>query len=410
MWSSVPTYDYLIIGGGLVGLATAFALVRRFPGARLLVLEKETGWAQHQSGHNSGVIHSGLYYKPGSLKAQYCIEGARELIEFCDENTIPYEICGKLVVAAVPEELPRLRQLCERGLANGLEVRALGPDELRDLEPAVRGAGGLQVISTGIVQYAAVAMALVRRIGAAGGELLLDSQVMQLRETDGQVIAESTRGAFASRYLINCAGLQSDRVARMMGLHPPIRILPFRGDYYELRPERRGLIRHLLYPVPDPTFPFLGVHLTRTIEGGVHCGPNAVLALKREGYAKAAFSARDVAETLASRGFWALARRHWREGLREVHRSLSKASFTRSLQRLVPELTESDLVPAPSGVRAQAVAADGRLVDDFALLPSHRSLHVLNAPSPAATAALALGRAIAEHGAVAHPLERFRPA
>jgi (S)-2-hydroxyglutarate dehydrogenase len=407
MWSSVPPYDYLIIGGGLVGLATAFALVRRFPGVRLLLLEKEAGWAQHQSGRNSGVIHSGLYYRPGSLKARYCIEGARDLVEFCRENEIPHEICGKLVIAAADEELPRLRQLQERGLANGLEVRALTSDQLRELEPAVRGAGGLQVLSTGIVQYAGVAMALVRLIGAAGGELLLGSRVMQLRETDGMVIAESTRGAFAGRYLINCAGLESDRVARMTGLHPAIRILPFRGDYYGLRPERRGLIRHLVYPVPDPAFPFLGVHLTRTIEGGVHCGPNAVLALKREGYSRAAFSARDVAEILGSRAFWALARRHWRTGLREVHRSLSKAAFARSLQRLVPDLTEADLVPAPSGVRAQAVAPDGRLVDDFVLVPSRRSLHVLNAPSPAATAALALGRAIAEQAAAAIPLRRI---
>jgi len=403
----VPTYDYLIIGGGLVGLATAYDLVRRFPGVRLLVLEKERGWARHQSGHNSGVIHSGLYYRPGSLKARYCIEGARELVEFCQQNAIPYEVCGKLVVAAAPEELSRLRQLHERGLANGLEVRSLGPDELHALEPATRGAGALHVTSTGIVDFSAVAAALVRHIGVEGGELLLGGRVMSIRETEGQVVAESTAGDFAAGYLINCAGLESDRVARMMGLRPPVRILPFRGDYYELRPERRGLIHHLVYPVPDPAFPFLGVHLTRTIDGGVHCGPNAVLALKREGYAKAAFSARDAAETLGFRGFWALARRHWREGLREVHRALSKASFTRSLQRLVPELTQADLVPAPSGVRAQAVTADGRLVDDFALLPSRRSLHVLNAPSPAATASLALGRAIAEQAAAAHPLQKL---
>lgn len=403
----MPTYDYLIIGGGLVGLATAYDLVRRFPGVRLLVLEKERAWARHQSGHNSGVIHSGLYYRPGSLKARYCIEGARELIGFCQQNAIPYEMCGKLVVAATPEELPRLRKLYERGLANGLEVRSLGPDELHDLEPATSGAGALHVTSTGIVDYPAIAAALVRHIGVEGGELLSGARVMGLREADGRVVAESTAGTFAARYLINCAGLESDRVARMMGLRPPVRILPFRGDYYELRPERRGLIRHLIYPVPDPAFPFLGVHLTRTIDGGIHCGPNAVLALKREGYARAAFSARDAAETLGYRGFWALARRHWREGLREVHRALSKAEFTRSLQRLVPELTPTDLVPAPSGVRAQAVAADGRLVDDFALLPSHRSLHVLNAPSPAATASLALGRAIAEQAAAAHPLEKL---
>jgi L-2-hydroxyglutarate oxidase len=358
-------------------------------------LEKEGGAARHQSGRNSGVIHSGLYYRPGSLKAQYAVEGNRRLIQFCKDHGIAHQICGKLVVATEPDELPRLAQLQERGIANGIAVRRLDLHELRTTQPFVHGLAALHVPSTGIVSYPQVAHAFARLIVQAGGEIRFSAELRACVERGDAVTVETLGESFTARFLINCAGLHSDRVARLMGVRFEARIIPFRGEFYDLRINHDKFPTLPIYPVPHPEFPFLGVHFTPTIEGGMHCGPNAVLALKREGYNKVAFNLRDCSEIVSYAGFWSLARRHWREGLGEVYRSISKAAFTRRLQRLVPSVTPEDLHPSPSGVRAQALARDGRLVDDFVVTSSRRSLHVINAPSPAATAALPLGEAIA---------------
>ena len=390
------SYDFVVIGGGIIGLATSLALLRRYPRAQLLLLEKESGWAYHQSGRNSGVIHSGIYYAPGSLKARLARDGNRRLIEFCTAHGIDHEICGKLIVATEERELPLLTRLRERALANGLVVSVLDADELREVEPHACGMAAIHVPSTGIVDYRRVAASLARLLAERGGDLRLSTPAEQLAERRDAITVETKGGTFQARFLINCAGLHSDRIARSLGLDARVRIVPFRGEYYELRRDRRYLVNHLIYPVPNPAFPFLGVHFTRTIEGGVHAGPNAVVSLKREGYTKTALDARDMWEVLGNPAFWKLAGRHWREGAREIFRSLSKAAFVRSLQRLVPEVRADDLVPAAAGVRAQAVAPDGRLVEDFVIVSSRRSIHVVNAPSPAATASLALGEAVAE--------------
>jgi len=394
--SQDSTYDFAVVGGGIVGLATALSLGERAPDARILVLEKENAWAAHQTGHNSGVIHSGIYYKPGSLKARFAREGSRSMVEFCQEHGIDHEVCGKVIVATEPHELPLLENLYERGMANGLHVARITPEELREIEPHVRGLAALRVFSTGIVDYTQVARTYARLVEQRGGDLRLGTRVTGFVDDARGLVVETSRGAFHARYAINCAGLHSDRVARLAGAATGARIVPFRGEYYELRAERRSLVRHLVYPVPDPNFPFLGVHFTRMIGGGVHAGPNAVLGTKREGYRKTDFDARDFAEVMTFPGFWKLARRHWREGGREVARSLSKAAFVRSLQRLVPELQADDVVPAHAGVRAQALLGDGRLVDDFLIVPGRRSIHVCNAPSPAATASLEIGRAVVD--------------
>ncbi|MFC4427064.1 L-2-hydroxyglutarate oxidase [Deinococcus navajonensis] len=388
-------YDYAVVGGGIVGLATAHALAGRHPGARIVLLEKESGPAQHQTGRNSGVIHSGIYYAPGSLKARMCAAGVGSMMAFCDEHGLPYEQCGKVIVATAPEELPQLDRLYDRGLQNGLKVQKLSGEQVREYEPHVQAIAGIRVPSTGIVSYRQVSAVLVDLIRARGTEVRFGVKVERLTPTaDGYEIGTSA-GSFAARVLVNCAGLHSDRVARLAGTDPRSSIVPFRGEYYELRPERRSLVRGLIYPVPNPDFPFLGVHFTRMIDGSVHAGPNAVLAFAREGYRKADVNLRDLREVLANPGFRTLARQNLREGAMEMLRSWSKATFVRSLQRLIPEVSADDIVPCAAGVRAQALTPEGKLVDDFLLIDGPHALHVCNAPSPAATSSLEIGRAIA---------------
>ncbi|HEY7222930.1 MAG TPA: L-2-hydroxyglutarate oxidase [Micromonosporaceae bacterium] len=385
---------YVVVGGGIVGLAAAHRLTQEHPHSTVTVLEKEDRVAAHQTGHNSGVIHAGVYYKPGSLKATLCRAGSASMVEFCRANDIPYQVCGKLIVATDPSELPRLDALYERALANGLPVTRIGPEQAREYEPNVASVGALHVASTGIVDYKQVSARLAALVDKAGGTVRLGARVTGLQPDGSAVVVSTTIGSFRADYLINCAGLHADRVARLAGLHPPARIVPFRGEYYELTEQTRDLVRGLIYPVPDPSFPFLGVHLTRMIDGSVHAGPNAVLATAREGYSWGRFAARDVAEVATYPGLWRLARRHYRYGLTEVRRSLSRRRFAASLARLVPALTDSDIVPAGAGVRAQAIAPDGSLVDDFLILRSGRQVHVLNAPSPAATSSLEIARHI----------------
>ena len=392
--------DVAVAGGGLVGLATAMALAKR--GVRVTVLEAEDRLASHQSGHNSGVIHSGLYYKPGSLKAALCVEGSRALYRLCAEEGIAHERCGKLVVATSPEELPRLEELERRGRANGLSgLRRLAAAEIRDVEPQAAGIAGLHVPETGIIDYQAVARVYARRVETGGGTVLTGARVEGVRRNGSGLVVETRQGAIACSLLVNCAGLQSDRLARLCGAEPDVRILPFRGEYYELAAERRNLVRGVIYPVPDPSFPFLGVHLTRHVDGTVEAGPNAVLALKREGYRWRDVSPRDVAATAAWPGFWRLAARYWRIGVYEVRRSLLKGTFVRDLRRLVPAIRPQDVHRAGSGVRAQAVDRRGGLVDDFRIVRGERSIHVLNAPSPAATASMPIGERIAAMAAEA---------
>ncbi|MCE9554039.1 MAG: L-2-hydroxyglutarate oxidase [Planctomycetes bacterium] len=388
--------DITIIGGGIVGLATAMALTRRGSGG-LTVIEAERDIATHQTGHNSGVIHSGLYYKPGSKKAATCTAGREAMYQFCAEHNIPHERCGKIVVATSPAELPALKELHSRGIANGLTgIVELNPDQIHEHEPHAAGLAGLYVLQTGIVDYVAVANAMRRVVETAGGEVRTDCRLQAVRRDGPEFVLETTGGELRAGHLINCAGLQSDRVAMLCGLSPKLRIVPFRGEYFQLRPAAAGLVRHLIYPVPDPRFPFLGVHLTRMIQGGVEAGPNAVLALSRHGYRKGNMRLGDLRDTLTYGGFWRLAFHHARMGLGEIYRSYVKRAFVRELQRLLPELTAADLVPGGSGVRAQAVAADGRMVDDFHIDSAERMIHVLNAPSPAATASIAIGESIAE--------------
>ena len=393
--------DFVVVGGGIVGLSTAKALLERHPGARLAVLEKEGSWARHQTGHNSGVIHSGIYYKPGSLKARFCREGARALVEFCEERGIEYEICGKVIVATEPSELPLLEALRERGLKNGLAIEQLDPEGLREAEPHASGLAALLVPSTGIVDYKRVAVELAAVVEEKGGELRTGVEVHAVAERGAAVEVRTNRGAIRARTLVNCAGLHSDRVARLCGVDPGTRIVPFRGEYYELRPEKRYLVNNLIYPVPNPDFPFLGVHFTRSVEGSVEAGPNAVLGLAREGYKKTDFDFRDFVEELTYPALWRLARANWRTGVGEIYRSLSKKAFVRGLKKLVPEVEEADVVPIAAGVRAQALKEDGAMVDDFLILEGKSSVHVLNAPSPAATASIPIGEEIAKRAAEA---------
>jgi (S)-2-hydroxyglutarate dehydrogenase len=386
----------VIIGGGIVGLSTAMALAEGTPAARPVVLEKEREVAAHQTGHNSGVIHSGIYYKPGSLKARFCVEGARAVVEFAQAHGIPYEICGKVVVATRADELPRLEELHRRGLANGTPgLEMIGPERLREIEPHAAGLRALRVASTGIIDYVAVARQYAEQVRARGGEIRNGARVLHIARDGGEWVIETSAGVERSAYLINCAGLHSDVMARLAGNRPPVRIVPFRGEYYELVPERAHLVRALIYPVPDPAFPFLGVHFTRMIRGGVEAGPNAVLSFKREGYRKTDFDAREAWDTLSYPGFWRLAAQYWRTGAGEFYRSFSKAAFVRALQRLLPDLRMEDLHPSGAGVRAQAIDPRGALVDDFSIQQIGGVVHVLNAPSPAATASLPIGRAIA---------------
>jgi L-2-hydroxyglutarate oxidase len=389
-------WDVTVVGGGIVGLAAARAIQAR-RGAPVLVLEAEERLATHQTDHNSGVIHSGLYYRPESLKARNCVEGREALYRYCEAKGLAHEKCGKLVVATSPEQLARLDELERRGRANGLHgLRRLGPEEMREREPHVGGVGALLVPQTGIVDFAEIARAMARDIEEGGGEIRTAWRLRAVRRDGAAFVLESGSGSVAARHLVNCAGLQSDRVARLCGLRPDLRIVPFRGEYHKLVPAREHLVRHLIYPVPDPRFPFLGVHFTRLVRGGVEAGPNALPALKREGYGRLSLSPRDAWSTLSYGGFWRLAAGHWETGLAEAWRSLSRRALVRALRALVPDLRTSDLRRHGAGVRAQAVARDGTLIDDFHILEAERMLHVLNAPSPAATASLSIGRALAQ--------------
>jgi len=389
--------DLLVIGAGIVGLATALQATQRFPRMRVLVVEKEGHVAAHQTGHNSGVIHSGLYYKTGSLKARNCVAGAASMKRFCQEQGIPYEECGKLVVATSPEEVCRLEQLQQRGLANGVPgLRMLEPRQFHEIEPHCSGLRALQVPTTGIVDYTAVARTYAQLITRSGGEIVLGAKVIGLRDDGWVNIVETTAGDFRVNYVINCAGLYSDAVARMAGVQTELEIVPFRGEYFEVKPERRHLVKALIYPVPNPRFPFLGVHFTRRINGTVEAGPNAVLALRREGYTGAGVDLDEAMGTLGFGGFWKMARRYWRMGLAEQYRSWVKSAFVKSLQKMLPELQEWDLAPGGSGVRAQAVDKKGTLLDDFHFTHGKRAIHVCNVPSPAATASLEIGKEIVD--------------
>ena len=389
-------FDCVVVGGGIVGLSVAWAILERKPDCRIAVVEKENAVARHQTGRNSGVIHSGIYYKPGSLKAKLCRAGNQRLLEFCQEHDIPHEVCGKVIVVTTAAEIPLMANLYARGVANGLMVKKLTASEVKELEPNVNCLAGIHVPSTGIVDFGAVCRKLAELIQTRGGNLRLGTKLLGFRPEGRQAILETSNGELAGRRIINCAGLQSDRVAILNGAQPGARIVPFRGEYYELKPERRSLVRNLIYPVPDPQFPFLGVHFTRMIDGSVHAGPNAVLSLKREGYNRTSFDLRDFIDTMTYVGFWRMAAKHAKAGLAEIHRSFSKKAFVHSLQRLIPEIQEEDLLPGSAGVRAQALRPDGGLVDDFLIVNGPRAIHVCNAPSPAATASLEIGRVIAE--------------
>ena len=390
------TYDVAIVGGGIVGLATAYRLLEAHPDKRALVLEKEPEIAAHQTGRNSGVIHSGVYYKPGSLKAENCREGKRALIDFCERHDVAFEMCGKVIVAVAEAERPGLHRIYERGQENGVTCEMIGRERLGELEPHTAGIEAIHVPEAGIVDYKGFCVKLVELLQQAGHEVRTKAEVRAMHAENGHVTLETTSGDVQARYVVNCAGLYSDRVAEMSGQDPGVQIVPFRGEYYALKPEAEHLCRTLIYPVPDPAFPFLGVHFTKMVRGGVECGPNAVLAFAREGYTFGEVNARELAETLSYPGFVRLAAKHWKTGLGEMWRSLSKRAFVRSLQRLVPAIREEDLEKAPAGVRAQAITPEGDLVDDFLIKETDRVVNVCNAASPAATASLNVGRLIVE--------------
>ncbi|MCF7824990.1 MAG: L-2-hydroxyglutarate oxidase [Candidatus Marinimicrobia bacterium] len=390
------TYDRLIIGGGIVGLATALALKTNHPDCKLAVLEKESDWAQHQSGRNSGVIHAGVYYKPGSKKAQYALSGNRSMVEFCQQHDIPHEVCGKLIVATRPDQLSALEALHERAIANGLNISMIDSVEAASIEPHVNCIKALKVSTTGIVDFKIVARKYVELLQNLGVDLHLNTRVNQLDEFDWGYRLQTSQGEFSTRYLISSVGLFSDRVAVKAGVNPGMKIIPFRGEYWKLREEKRHLVKHLIYPVPNPNFPFLGVHMTRLIDGSVHAGPNAVLAFSREGYSWSKFNLRDFFESLTFPGFWKLAVRYYGEGSREMYRSLFKSAFLKSIQELVPDICSEDLVRCDAGVRAQALQRNGNLIDDFHIVERRNGIFVLNAPSPAATASLEIGKYIAQ--------------
>lgn len=390
--------DVIIIGGGIVGLATALQLKKQRPNLTVTVLEKELTVARHQTGHNSGVIHSGLYYKPGSLKATNCIRGYHMLLDFCNQESIPYELCGKIVVATKPEEIPQLNMLFERGQQNGLTgLRKLNQAEMREIEPHVNGIEGIRVPQTGIIDYKQVAEKYAERFQALGGELRLGEQVEKVTPGNSLSIVVTNKGTYETKLVVNCAGLYSDKIAQLTQREPiNLRIVPFRGEYYKIRPEKEYLVKHLIYPVPDPNFPFLGVHFTRMVHGGVEAGPNAVLAFQREGYRKSDINLKELYETLTWPGFQKVAGRYWQTGLGEMYRSFSKAAFTKALQQLIPEIQEADLEDGGSGVRAQACDRTGGLLDDFAILETDKAINVCNAPSPAATSSLSIGQTVSE--------------
>ena len=389
-------YDIVVIGGGILGLSTAMQLLERSPQWRVAVVEKEEELATHQTGHNSGVMHPGIYYRPGPRKAQFCVAGLNNMIKFCEENEIEFQQCGKVIVALHESELGRLQDLYERGTANGVrDLEIVGPERLKEIEPHTAGVRALWAPHTGIVDFTKVAAAFANKFQQAGGDIFTGAAVKKITRSTGSVALETTKGTLQVKYLINCAGLYADKVASMTGENIGVRIIPFRGEYYTLRPESHHLVSGLIYPVPDPQFPFLGVHFTRNIKGHVEAGPNAVMALRREGYRKRDFSLGDSLGNLAYPGFWKMALKYWKIGMGEVYRSYSRRVFLRDLQRLLPEIQNSDLASGGSGVRAQAVARDGSLLDDFSIIQSGDAIHVLNAPSPGATSSLAIGEHIA---------------
>jgi L-2-hydroxyglutarate oxidase len=388
--------DLAIIGGGIVGLGTAMALTEAHPQLRVTLLDKEPQLGSHQTGHNSGVIHSGIYYKPGSLKARLCVDGARRMKQFCDTHGIKWEGCGKVIVATDEKELPRLSTIFEHGQANGLSgLKMLSAEEVREYEPNCRAVRAIHVPETGIVDYRQVVAKMAEVLQQRGARIVTGAGVTAIRRQGSGLVLETAQGPVEAKHLVNCAGLHSDRVAALMGITPEVRIIPFRGEYYMLRPERRSIVRGLIYPVPDPEFPFLGVHFTRTIHGDVEAGPNAVLAFAREGYTLGTVRPGEFLDTLGYAGFWHMARKYWRVGAYEIYRSASKAAFVRSLQKLVPSIAAADLERGGAGVRAQAVGPDGSLVDDFKISVTAGAVHVVNAPSPGATASLAIGRHVA---------------
>jgi len=392
----METSDVVVVGGGIVGLSVAYQLTQRRPGRRVVVLEKEDGPARHQTGRNSGVLHSGIYYKPGSLRALNCRVGKKLMEQFCVEQQIPYDICGKVIVAVSEDELPRMQTIYERGQANGVRCEIINADRLRELEPHVAGIRAIHVPEAGIADYRAVCLRLVELIEAAGGRFVGGARVQALHQRSDGVTAVTPAGEFQGSWVVSCGGQHSDRLTKLSGQPSEIRVVPFRGEYFELKPDAKHLCRNLIYPVPDPSFPFLGVHFTRMISGKVECGPNAVLAFSREGYRKRDVNLRDMYETLTYPGFLRMAAKHWRTGMHEMWRSFSKQAFVRALQRLIPEIRAEQLITAPAGVRAQALSPDGTIVDDFVIQEHGRVVNVGNAPSPAATSSLQIGLSIVE--------------
>ncbi len=392
----MQTTDVAIVGGGIVGLASAYRLHERFPQLKITILEKEREVAMHQTGHNSGVLHSGIYYKPGSLRATNCRLGKLAMQEFCDREQIPYDLCGKVIVAVNSGELPQLERIYERGQANGVNCRMIDAAELKQIEPHACGVRAVHVPEAGIVDYRQVCERLAQKVVEAGGTVLTQARVTAMYRRGERMIVASTAGEVEARYVVTCGGLQSDRLTRLSGQTPVAQIVPFRGEYYEIKPSAQHLCKGLIYPVPDPNFPFLGVHFTRMIHGGVECGPNAVFAFAREGYYRTSFNLFDFLESITYGGFLRMAWKHWRAGSAEMWRSFSKAAFVNALQRLVPEIKAGDIVPAPSGVRAQALTPTGELVDDFLILENDLVVNVCNAPSPAATASLNIGNLVVD--------------
>ena len=390
-------YDAIVIGGGIVGLATAYQLLQKKPTLKLLLLEKENQLAAHQTGNNSGVIHSGLYYKPGSLKATNCIDGYKMLIDFCDQESIQYDLCGKIVVATDELERPLLENLYDRGLQNGLDkISKISIEEMNEIEPHVKGIAALKVPYTGIVDYKAVAIKYGEKIQSLGGEILLSTKVTDIKVDGNGSVVITDKNTFETKLVINCCGLYSDRIARKTSDEVDLKIIPFRGEYFKLKPEKEYLVKHLIYPVPDPNFPFLGVHFTRMMKGGVEAGPNAVLAFRREGYKKSQIHLGELVETLMWPGFQKVAMKYWKTGFGEMYRSFSKAAFTKALQKLIPEIQENDLVEGGAGVRAQACDRNGGLLDDFSIIETEKAINVCNAPSPAATSSLSIGNTVSD--------------